>query len=257
MVTREYVHTPSYLLRRGIVLRWLARQHRGRLLEIGCGRGDLLVHLAKRNWNAIGLEIAADTARVAREAVRPYASKVSILDDPAEITSRYDIVLALEVLEHIADDEGALRLWREWVAPDGRLVLTVPAHMKLWSRSDEFGGHMRRYEREQLRRLVERAGFEIEGFWSFGFPLTAVTIPLRSWVYRRRLVKVESLSRQERVQKSAFDSVRVLPVPWLVAPVVEAITTVFHWLQLPFLHTDLGASYLVVCRKTVRDAAVS
>lgn len=243
------LQTPSYLLRRRLVLRLLDRAAPTRVLEIGCGRGELLARLAARGWTAVGLEISATAAATARETTRPYASQVQIVDNPEEVRGKFEYVLALEVLEHIEDDVSALQEWRAWVQPGGSLVLTVPAHESKWTASDEYGGHFRRYERARLQEILARAGFELETFWSFGFPLTAITIPLRRIGYRRRLKAVQTLSRKERTLQSAFDSTRELPALPIATLGVEAFTLVFHWLQLPFLKTDLGASYLVSCRR--------
>jgi hypothetical protein len=158
------------------------------------------------------------------------------------------VVLALEVLEHVEDERARLTEWRAWMAPGGLLLITVPAHGRFWTDADEFGGHLRRYERAALCHLLRESGFVIETFWSFGFPLTSVTVPLRRLLYHRRLRRVHPLSREERVLRSSFDSIRPSRSQ-IAALALEAFSLPFHWLQLGFLQTDLGASYLVACRR--------
>jgi len=249
MTAPNGIPTPASILRRRIVLRVLKGAEPGRVLEIGCGRGDLLARLASRGWEGVGLEIAPEAAAAARRAVQPFGPRMTITEDPRAVRETFPLVLALEVLEHVRDDEAELQRWLRWMAPGGRLVVTVPAHERYWTGADEFGGHVRRYERIPLRRLMERTGLEIEELWSFGFPLTALTVPLRALLYRRRLRTVEHLSREARVLRSSFDSTRQAPAAFIASAAVESVGLFFHVLQLGFLRTDLGASYLVACRR--------
>ena len=75
---------------------------------------------------------------------------------------KYDLVLMLDVLEHVEDDRGALRdTVSSFLSPGGWLMLSVPAGEMLFSRHDELLGHKRRYTPARLRALVEEAGLAI------------------------------------------------------------------------------------------------
>jgi 2-polyprenyl-3-methyl-5-hydroxy-6-metoxy-1,4-benzoquinol methylase len=243
------MHTPAYLLRRHAVLRALTRLGRQRILEVGCGRGDLLARLAADGWEGMGLEISATAAPVAETATAAFGARMRVVRRPEEIRERFPLVIATEVLEHIPDDAAALRQWREWVAPGGRLLLTVPAHMHYWTLSDELGGHQRRYERAGLTALVVAAGFELETHWSFGFPLTAITTRFRDAASRERLARAGTMTPEERTLVSSFDSTRGSIASRLLSPLVEGFGLVAHWAQVPFLESDRGASYLVVAKR--------
>lgn len=83
--------------------------------------------------------------------------------DLEELPRKYDLVFSSNVLEHIENDEGALREIREKVIDkNGALVLYVPAFQLLYSKMDEKVGHHRRYSRRSLLRVVKKSGFEIE-----------------------------------------------------------------------------------------------
>ena len=69
---------------------------------------------------------------------------------------------AFDVLEHVEDDCAALTNIRRLLAPDGHLVLTVPACARLWSRFDNDSHHFRRYEPDELRERLVSAGFVVE-----------------------------------------------------------------------------------------------
>jgi SAM-dependent methyltransferase len=75
---------------------------------------------------------------------------------------RYGSIVLINVLEHIEDDVAILRELRDRLEPDGKVVLFVPAHRRLYSRFDRMIGHFRRYERSTLRATVGAAGLEPE-----------------------------------------------------------------------------------------------
>jgi SAM-dependent methyltransferase len=127
-----------------------------RLAEIGCGSGGLLGVLAE-----LGEVVGVEASPGFLEAARRRGFRVLPGSLPEEVplpAGSQDAVLLFDVLEHIADDAGALRGAVRLLRPGGWLVLTVPAHRWLWSPHDEALGHHRRYSARGLRRLVEAAG---------------------------------------------------------------------------------------------------
>jgi SAM-dependent methyltransferase len=250
---KTVVHTPSYILRRRIILHLLRRYEPGRFLEIGCGRGDLLPHLVRLGFEGVGLEISPEVLPLAREAIRPYDHKLSIVAHEELLkTQHFGYVFAFEVLEHIRDDAAALVNWRKWLAPEGRLVITVPAHMKSWTASDDVVGHYRRYERDGLCRLLEGCGYMVDVFWSYGFPLTTLTRGVRPFICRSRSKAFHAKSKQDRTLHSALESrldlSRLGRRAHCMSPVMEGIGFTFHLSQLLFRGLDIGDGYIVGCR---------
>jgi SAM-dependent methyltransferase len=74
---------------------------------------------------------------------------------------QYDLVLMLDVLEHIEDDTAALGSLQHLLKPGGRAILTVPALQALWSMHDVMNRHYRRYDKMGLQRLIEAGGFAV------------------------------------------------------------------------------------------------
>src|SRR6185436_716868 len=74
----------------------------------------------------------------------------------------FDLVTALDVVEHMDDDVAALREMRRVLRPGGRVLLFVPTFMFLWGLQDDVSHHRRRYRLSELGRVLEQAGFEIE-----------------------------------------------------------------------------------------------
>jgi SAM-dependent methyltransferase len=76
--------------------------------------------------------------------------------------SSFDLVTALDVVEHLDDDTAGLQEMRRVLRPGGRAMLFVPAFMFLWGVQDDVSHHRRRYTLSTLRAAVGAAGFEVE-----------------------------------------------------------------------------------------------
>jgi SAM-dependent methyltransferase len=242
------VHTPRYLLRRRLILHLVTRYAAGSFLEIGCGRGELLPWLAGRDFKGIGYEIAHPAAAVARQNVATFEPDLQVVTELDSIRGqKFDYVFAFEVLEHIEDDEEALLDWKDWLKPSGILVVSVPAHRAMWSVADDRGGHFRRYEKAELKSLLERCGYLPQFFWNYGFPLTAVSRHLRSLIYRiARRNQQQEESMLERTMHSSWESTIPLKrATGFASSAMEAAALGLHVLQLAFLNSDLGDGYLV------------
>jgi SAM-dependent methyltransferase len=101
----------------------------------------------------------------------------------------FDLVCALDILEHVADDEGALSELARVAAPGATVLLSVPLHQHAWTAFDEFVGHCRRYEPERIRTLLAQHGFTIEQSAVYGMqPKSSRLLELGQWflVHRRQ-----------------------------------------------------------------------
>jgi SAM-dependent methyltransferase len=105
------------------------------------------------------------------------------------VNASFDLVCALDILEHVADDEGALRELARVAAPGATVLLSVPLHQHAWTAFDEFVGHCRRYEPERIRTLLAQHGFTIEQSAVYGMqPKSSRLLALGQWflVHRRQ-----------------------------------------------------------------------
>ncbi len=73
----------------------------------------------------------------------------------------FDVVAMFDVLEHLSDDELALNQCFKMLRNNGLIIITVPAHMWLWSRNDRVAGHKRRYTKNEIKEKMVKVGFEI------------------------------------------------------------------------------------------------
>jgi len=131
-----------------------------RILDVGCGTGANLMMLSEFG-DAEGVDISEDALSFCRERglknVRHGAAEKLPYDDET-----FDLVTALDVVEHLDDDVAGLSEMRRVLRPGGHLLLFVPTFMFLWGVQDEVSNHRRRYRMPELRRAVEKAGFRVE-----------------------------------------------------------------------------------------------
>lgn len=152
------------------------------LLEVGAGAGQNLATLAR-----FGTVDAIEVNERGREAIltRGIARDVFPEPVPFPLERRYDVVCALDVIEHLADDHEAIRWIGNLLQPGGLLIATVPAYQWLFSDHDRALGHFRRYTRPRLvatlspEMEVATAGY----FTHFAFPLAVASRAL--WSLRR------------------------------------------------------------------------
>lgn len=141
--------------RRHIVLDQVSRYGKhGRVLDLGCGTGGVLAHLDSYG-EAIGIDPSSEAAGYCRQRGVKMAI-ASGMELPFRDQS-FDVVLALDVIEHVDDDVAILREARRVLRPGGVVILTVPALPWLWSSHDDVNHHRRRYVRRTLEASVRAA----------------------------------------------------------------------------------------------------
>jgi SAM-dependent methyltransferase len=175
-----------------------------RILEVGCGNGGNLALLAR-----FGRVFAIEKDDGARErAARRGIGTVERGWLPGAIPfngSSFDLIAALDVLEHLEDDAGALRVLRERLSEGGMLLATVPAFQWLWSEHDVLSHHARRYTCRRFTTLLLQAQLKVAycGYFnSLLFPLAVANITLGRLVSSdvRRGLKIPPLGSNRALQ---------------------------------------------------------
>jgi SAM-dependent methyltransferase len=227
---------PRHEYRLGIILDEVDRLPAGaRVLDGAVGLGQLARQMQRRGYRVVGIDYAFDAALYATRSGTP-----SVVGDMTRMPFRggaFDAVTTGETLEHLDDDAGAAREIGRVLRRGGTCIATVPALRSLWSQSDDYYEHRRRYARAQLAALFD--GFEIvkAKFWGFPIVLAYDTIFLLPMNKRR--------ARRPVADDAALQSVaRVGRARWLVRIVraIFALDRLFGW--IPF-----GPGLLLVARR--------
>ncbi len=153
-----------FVKRREIIHQLIQESHISKvnaILEIGCSSGVFLSELRQRHYtDCKGIDISPEAIEACHKrgllntylmnGVNPDFDKKSI-----------NLIIASDVLEHIKEDEIALRNWYSLLKPNGKLILFVPAFPILWSSHDVANHHFRRHTKKGLFSLLNRSGFHI------------------------------------------------------------------------------------------------
>jgi SAM-dependent methyltransferase len=228
------------------VVRRILRQLHGvqTVLEIGVGAGSVGARLA-RNYRYTGIEIDSESAVLASGRVGAAGTGSVIHGTTKDLRpgSSFDLVCAFEVLEHIDDDELALREWKGLIRPGGWLLLSVPAWRGPLGQHDAAAGHIRRYRRSDLERLASTVGLETERLVGYGFPLGNVLEALWNVAATR---SQESGTLEERTARSG----RRYQPPAFAGLATQILAFPFALLQRASAQTDLGNGLILLARRT-------
>jgi SAM-dependent methyltransferase len=145
------------------------------MVEVGCGPGGNLEMLSGFG-RVCAVEPDAESRAYAAEQTGLDVRTGFLPDGLPDFGQMFDLAVALDVIEHVDDDHGALAAMAGLVRPGGFLLATVPANTWMWSAHDEAHHHKRRYGRANFCRAMENSGLEIRRatyFNSLLFPLIA------------------------------------------------------------------------------------
>jgi SAM-dependent methyltransferase len=138
----------------------------GKLLDVGSGLGDLLVAAERRGWRVRGLDVNPYAVELADELL-PGQTVLTTLDEFQTAAASFDLIAALELIEHLRRPDVSLRRLFSWLRPGGVLLLTTPDAGSLASRVLRAGwwhlhrDHLWYFDRRTLTTLVHGAGFEV------------------------------------------------------------------------------------------------
>lgn len=159
-----------------------------KILDVGCGAGGLMKALEPFG-EVHGIDISSDVVEFcrARGSDRVMVGSMSNIPYPDHA---FDVVFALDVLEHINDDRAGLREIHRVLRPGGFLVLTVPAFQFLWGITDTLSDHMRRYTRVPLVKKITAASFRVLRSTYFNtilfLPIAFIRLSVRMFGVRMR-----------------------------------------------------------------------
>jgi SAM-dependent methyltransferase len=193
---------------------------RPRILDVGCGTGANLLMLSKYG-EAEGVDVSEDALAFCRERgldqVRLGAGEELPYED-----GTFDLVTALDVVEHMDDDLAGLSEMQRVLRPGGRVLIFVPTFMFLWGLQDDVSNHRRRYRLPELRRVLEQAGFEVER-------TTYANI-----TFFLPILLIRKLMRLTGIKAATENNINVPALNGLLGRLFGAERTILRYLNLPF-----------------------
>lgn len=178
-----------------------------RVIEVGCGWGTNLTALERAGYHVVGLDISRQALERIDRPDRQLVEADLTQDLPAD-APQYDVVLALDVIEHVDDDRAVVRRLAQLARPGGHVIVSVPALPELFSEFDSVQGHRRRYTPETLRAAIDGSGLKIERMIWWG-----------QWM-ARILGRRKSANRARPGEGNAQVYARYLTVPPWPAPLL-------------------------------------
>lgn len=131
-----------------------------RVLDVGCGTGLMLGKLKTMGLEPVGADLHTLSMQYCRQRAAKKLVRADVMHLPFADDS-FDVILALDLIEHVEDDDGLLDEFRRIAAPGAKVLITVPAHPYLWSEHDDALHHYRRYRKKEFQAQLEKADFEI------------------------------------------------------------------------------------------------
>jgi SAM-dependent methyltransferase len=235
--TQPEMFGPRHEHRLGMILREVDRlPARGRVLDGAVGLGQLAVRIEDRGHRVFGIDYSFEAVL----HVRRNTNIPVVLGDMTRMPFRdgvFDGVTTGETLEHLDDDAAAGREISRVLREGGACIATVPALQSLWSASDDYYEHRRRYTRAELANLFSALRVEKARYWGFPFVLVYDTLFLLPMNKRRARRRVQEDTALQSVAKAGRSRALVS-----VVRSVFSIDRLFGW--VPF-----GPGLLMVARK--------
>jgi 2-polyprenyl-3-methyl-5-hydroxy-6-metoxy-1,4-benzoquinol methylase len=168
---------PAQRMRHDLIARLLCETADGptvRLFDLGSGQGDLLqkLHILLPEAKLLGAELSESGVAISRLKVPQATFFVGDIFQPPAALENFDgwatHAVCSEVLEHVDDPASFLRHARKYLAPQAWLIVSVPGGPM--SAFDRHIGHRQHFDRQQVRTILEQAGYAVERIYLAGFP---------------------------------------------------------------------------------------
>ena len=200
------------------------------ILDIGCGDAlffDILQHFGTPYGIEPNKNLLSDHSKW-RQNIWPVP-----FDRDFDTEQRFDLILMLDVLEHIDDDVDAIQRAVHLLKPGGIVLLTVPALMSLWTDHDEINQHKKRYTQKSLQKAIQTAGIHCERCRYY-----FVWAALPKWIihWKERFMGAPEKSLQTHIPNAFINRTLIWISRW--------DHQLFHHLPMPF-----GASLIAIGRQ--------
>lgn len=221
-VRRQMVHD--------IISKYFKEKHSLKILDTGCGTGGLLHELTQYS-DVQGIDFSEKAVNFCKE--RGFNNvTVGDITNISYTENSFDIVLALDVIEHISNDNKALSEIHRVLKPGGKAIIFVPTFMFLWGITDELSQHFRRYTLPELKMKATAQGLiTVRG--SYFNSLLFIPIAVLRILVRMFRIKI----RSENELGSKFTDK-------LLYSIFNIESKILRYINFPF-----GVSAMLICTK--------
>ncbi|MFX0203795.1 MAG: class I SAM-dependent methyltransferase [Candidatus Hodarchaeota archaeon] len=200
-------YPPRFLFRRYEILRRVKRGEN--FLEIGPGNLYLAVDLLGYFKRGTLVDFNPDIRERYDTLKKPLKERLDIVianfsSSATQLQSKYDCIVACEVMEHIENDGDFLNKVYNLLNDHGQLVLSVPSRMHFWSKDDEIIGHFRRYEKRHIINILSKQGLRNIDIISYGFPFLNILRLPRILLARLQYSEKAHWSIERQTQQSGM-----------------------------------------------------
>ena len=224
-----------FVTRKKIVLTTIANnlnQHANfKVLDIGCGSGLMLKSLEELG-QTFGMDMSDEAIAFSKKTFNGEVKKGYLPDQLPYPENFFDLITALDVIEHIDKDVDSLKSIRSRLNSNGKAIITVPAYMFLWSKFDELNEHKRRYTLTELNAKLLQAGFTVEKISYFNTLLFPIVVIVRM---------INNILKRDGASDIDMPS---LPLNFLLKTIFGIEKYLLNIANLPF-----GVSILAVVKK--------
>jgi len=245
-------YPPRFLFRRYEILRHV--KSGSIFLEIGPGSFELTLALLLFFKKGDLIDFSLDVAKKFVELPYSLNQRLNLIladfSNTSPLKTKYDCIVACEVMEHIQHDDDFLALIYKSLIPGGQLIISVPARMRYWSIHDEIVGHVRRYEKESVSNLLSKQGFSNIQVISYGYPfinwLRWLRIGLAKWQYKQK----RQWNKKIQTQKSGI--IQTSQLVNMLGFVCNQYTVLpLCWLSSKYIHKNWSNGYVIIAEKTL------
>jgi SAM-dependent methyltransferase len=233
---------PRYLLREDAVLRSIGRSASSRIADIGCGGGEILIALSRLGHHGVGYDLSPVARECSRQRLAETGQKGFEIVDRWPSGQLFDYVLLLEVLGYADEPVQLLRRCRDLLVTGGSLLVSfVPPGAGYDPRVVQ---NMRSFSSDEVRSLLEEAGFGDVKITNYGYPLANSMVGMMNLVNGFLVSQAEQ--RGERVETGLLHRPKwlaplgLISNRWTIKP--------FSALQRLFAHTELGNGFVARAR---------
>ena len=174
----DYRYESPYNLHRIRLLAKLVKKYdssgNASIVDAGAGNGMLLERIYNSHRELYAYDFSESALKLISNKMgnKVECKMVDLTDDSTIPPQKFDMVISAITLEHIVDDCKAIQNLSRLLLSDGVLIVQVPYSMHLWTKWDNLRGHVRRYEKGELKRKLSYSGLKVVENFLWGIPFT-------------------------------------------------------------------------------------